>query len=90
MEQAALEDAARGAGRDAPLLTPSPEEAAARQKLTAALQWMWDGVYQISAGAGGLEAWRTDASGSVRGGTPESLRDAIREDYPKYAAGTAL
>jgi hypothetical protein len=55
-----------------------------------ALRWAWDGAYQIGATAGGLEAWRTDGSGSVRADTPEGLRDAIREDYPKYAAGTAL
>ena len=62
---------------------PSSEEAAARQKLIEALQWMWAGVYEISEIAGGklLEAWRMDGSGTLYADAPEGLRDAIREDY---------
>lgn len=61
------------------------------EQLIQALRWMWAGVYKISTSAGGgLEAWRLDGSGSVLAATPEELRDALRDDYPKYAAGAAL
>ena len=57
--------------------------------LLDALKWAWDGVYQISISGGKLEAWRTDGSGSVLADTPLELRDAIRDDWPKYSAGVA-
>jgi hypothetical protein len=57
----------------------------------AALQWVWREVYQITdAPDGGVEAWRSDGSGCILAETPAALRQTIREDYPKYAAGTAL
>jgi DNA-binding FadR family transcriptional regulator len=55
-----------------------------------ALRWAWEGLYQITAIASGWEAWRTDGSGKVEAATVAGLRDAIREDWPKYAAGVAL
>jgi len=56
-----------------------------------ALRWTWEGVYQISISAGGsLEAWRTDGTGHVLADTVSGLRDAIRDDWPKYAAGVPL
>lgn len=59
-----------------------------RDRPMQALAWAWEGVYQLSGVGSELEAWRLDGSGSVRGGTPAELRDAIIADYPKYAAGT--
>jgi hypothetical protein len=61
---------------------PSPEDAAVREQLTQALQWVWDGAYEISTTDDGkLEAWRMDGSGTLHADTPEELRDAIRDDY---------
>lgn len=54
-----------------------------------ALRWAWEGLYQISEGDG-LEAWRIDGTGSVSAATVEGLRDAVREDWPKYALGVRL
>ena len=59
--------------------------------LLDALRWTWAPVYRISLGADGrLKASRTDGTGSVTAGRVEALRDAIRADYLKYAAGVAL
>jgi len=59
--------------------------------LLDALRWAWGAAYQISVSAEGtLEAWRTDGSGTVTAASTAELRDAIRADYPKYAAGVAL
>jgi hypothetical protein len=60
---------------------------ASSRQATSALRWAWDGLYQISETADGLEAWRTDGTGSLLAAAAGELRDAIREDYPKYAAG---
>ena len=70
----------------------APGQPALRQGLLFdALRWTWEGVYQISiSGAGRLEAWRTDGSGHVLADTVPALRDAIREDWPKYAEGRPL
>jgi DNA-binding GntR family transcriptional regulator len=60
----------------------SPEEIAAREQLTEALRWAWDGAYKIgSSPRGGLEAWRMDGSGTLHADTPEELRDLVRGDY---------
>ena len=68
--------------------TPSPELAAAL--LLDALKLVWDGVYMVSiAGDALFEAWRTDGSGTLSVTTAEGLRDAIRADWPLYAAGIA-
>jgi hypothetical protein len=62
-----------------------------RDRLVEALRWAWEGLYQITAAADGrLEAWRLDGSAAVLADSPEELRDAIREDYPKYLTATAL
>jgi hypothetical protein len=55
--------------------------------LLAALRLVWAGFYQISATAGGWEAWRMDGSGAVEAATVRELNAAIREDWPKYSAG---
>jgi len=62
---------------------------AARRQQADALRWAWSGVYEIMMITGGLEARRLDGTGSVAAATAEELRDAIREDYLKYAAGPA-
>ena len=70
----------------------APGQPALRQGLLCdALRWTWEGAYQISISAGGmLEAWRTDGTGHVLADTVPGLRDAIREDWPKYVAGVPL
>jgi DNA-binding transcriptional MocR family regulator len=63
----------------------------AASRLLEALRLVWDGVYMLSiTGSGRLEAWRNDGSHSLSVTTAEALRDAIREDWPKYAEGVPL
>jgi DNA-binding transcriptional regulator YhcF (GntR family) len=70
---------------DAAPAAPPAMTAPGQAVLAEALRWAWAGVYRISGTSGSYEAWRTDRSGSVHAATAEELRDAIREDWPKYA-----
>jgi DNA-binding transcriptional MocR family regulator len=54
--------------------------------LVEALRWAWAGLYMITAAPNGrLEAARLDGTGILHAVTAEELRDAVREDWPKYS-----
>jgi hypothetical protein len=79
MPEAFLLAASVAAGPVAPALGATAEAV-----LLEALRWAWAGWYRINGTSGSFEAWRLDGSGSVHAATVEELRDAIREDWPKY------
>jgi DNA-binding transcriptional MocR family regulator len=68
----------------------TPPSAAALRLLTA-LRVAWDGIYMFSVAADGrFEAWRMDGTLTLGAATMEELRIMVRDDWPCYAAGTAL